>query len=303
LRAITLGEVLWDVIGDTEHLGGAPFNFSAHLARLGHSVNFVSAVGEDERGERVLARMAQLNLPATYVRSTPDYPTGVVTVSFVSGRTHYQIERPAAYDFPQLSPAQAVQLLSVPADWIYFGTLQQLSPQAKQVTFDVLARTGAARRFYDVNLRTGNWEPSLVNELIAQASVVKLNDEEVNDIAGVCGLPSNSLEDFCRAAARKFHLQAVCVTRGASGCAALLGDEYVESEGYSITMVDPVGAGDAFAAAFVHGWSSGWQPGDICDFANRVGALVASRAGAIPDWTVTEVRTLQRTTAPPTIQP
>jgi fructokinase len=49
-----------------------------------------------------------------------------------------------------------------------------------------------------------------------------------------------------------------------------------------------VGAGDAFAAAFLHGLSRQWGIEEIAVFANRVGAIVASRAGAMPDWSVAE---------------
>jgi len=49
-----------------------------------------------------------------------------------------------------------------------------------------------------------------------------------------------------------------------------------------------VGAGDAFAAAFMHGLSLNRPLREIAAFANRVGALVASRHGAIPDWTLEE---------------
>ncbi len=57
---------------------------------------------------------------------------------------------------------------------------------------------------------------------------------------------------------------------------------------HTINVADPVGAGDAFAAAFLHGLISDWPVAKIAAFANRLGALVASRHGAIPDWTVEE---------------
>lgn len=68
-----------------------------------------------------------------------------------------------------------------------------------------------------------------------------------------------------------------------------VGGEYVEAPGYAVKVVDPVGAGDAFGAAFMHGLMSGWNAAEIGAFSNRVGALVASRPGAIPDWSVEEV--------------
>jgi fructokinase len=90
----------------------------------------------------------------------------------------------------------------------------------------------------------------------------------------------------------------VCVTRGARGCALLIGREYVEADAYAVSEADAVGAGDAFAAAFVHGLGSGWPIRQIADFANRVGALVASRSGAIPDWTIEEVWALTSSSRP-----
>jgi sugar/nucleoside kinase (ribokinase family) len=44
MNVISIGEVLWDLFRDAEHLGGAAFNFSAHAKILGHSVSFISIV-------------------------------------------------------------------------------------------------------------------------------------------------------------------------------------------------------------------------------------------------------------------
>jgi fructokinase len=56
-----------------------------------------------------------------------------------------------------------------------------------------------------------------------------------------------------------------------------------------VKVVDTVGAGDGFAAAFVHGMADGWSAAKTGDFANRLGALVASRAGAVPEWSLREL--------------
>ncbi len=64
----------------------------------------------------------------------------------------------------------------------------------------------------------------------------------------------------------------------------------MEAAGYPVEVADTVGAGDAFAAAFLHGLINRWDLAEIARFSNRVGALVASRPGAIPDWTPAEVR-------------
>jgi fructokinase len=73
----------------------------------------------------------------------------------------------------------------------------------------------------------------------------------------------------------------------------LVNGEFVEARGYPVQTQDTVGAGDAFAAAFVHGLSLQWRPEKIADFANRVAALVASRPGGTPHWTVEEALALK----------
>jgi fructokinase len=68
-----------------------------------------------------------------------------------------------------------------------------------------------------------------------------------------------------------------------------LAGQYLEAPGYRITVADTVGAGDAFAAALLHGIQSGCPPQEVADFANRLGALVASRPGGTPGWSLAEL--------------
>jgi fructokinase len=294
LRIVSIGEVLWDVIGDKEYLGGAALNFSAHAARLGHEVFFVSAVGKDERGGRVLERMTQLGLSTRFVRAIDAYPTGIVTVELNdSGVPKFTLHHPAAYDAPQLSDTEIGQLLSPPPDWLYFGTLFQMSPQAKELTYRLIDSHCGARLLFDVNLRKDSYTAPLVRELMGRAQVVKLNEDEALEIDKMFGRPARSIEHFCRAYLEEFAWQAVCVTRGENGCAMLLDDEYVEARGYRVAAKDTVGAGDAFAAAFIHGLSLNWPALQIADFANRVAALVASRPGGTPHWTLAEAQAVK----------
>ncbi len=299
MKIVSIGEVLWDVIGNEEYLGGAALNFAAHAARLGHTVFFVSAVGKDERGRRVQARMAELNLTTRYVRVLETHPTGVVTVELdAAGQPKFTLHHPAAYDAPELTDREVAELLSPEPDWIYFGTLFQMSLPAKELTYKLLAAQGGARLFYDVNLRKDSYQPALVRELMARAQVVKLNEEEAGAIDRMCGRAARPVEDFCRAYAQEFGWESVCVTRGEQGCVLLLEGEFVEARGYAVHAQDTVGAGDAFAAAFVHGLGMGWAAREIADFANRVAALVASRPGGTPPWTLEEVRALSKQPAP-----
>ena len=294
MRIVSIGEVLWDVIGEKEYLGGAALNFSAHATRLGHTVFFVSAVGKDERGRRVLERMGELGLSTQFVHEIDAYPTGVVTVELnAAGVPKFTLHHPAAYDAPELSDGDIAELLSPKPDWIYFGTLFQMSPQAKQLTYRLIDSHCGARLLFDVNLRKDSYTAPLVRELMARAQVVKLNEDEAGEIDKMLGRTVSGLEEFCRSYTREFGWQSVCITRGEKGCVMLVNGEYVEAAGYAVQTQDTVGAGDAFAAAFIHGLSLGWPAKEIADFANRVASLVASRPGGTPHWTVDEANALK----------
>jgi fructokinase len=294
MKIVSVGEVLWDVLPSTEHLGGAPFNFAWHAHNLGHQVCFISAVGDDPHGNQALKQMAGAGLSTRFIRRVPDHPTGTVTVAMNPlGLPHYTIHRPAAYDFPALDPSDLDTLLHPAPDWIYFGTLQQMSAPAHDLTLRLLASALTAKRFYDINLRTNSFTPELIRTLAYHADVLKLNEEEVPALRQIGAIQGNSREQFCRDCLSAFQLDAICITLGPNGCALLLDNKYVESPGFPVQVADTIGAGDAFSAALLHGINAGWAAPKIAGFANRVGAIVASRPGATPKWSVEEANALQ----------
>jgi fructokinase len=293
MKIISIGEVLWDILPGAEHLGGAPFNLAFHAHLLGHEVCFVSAVGNDPRGSSALEKMNESGLTTRFILRTSNYPTGTVSVQMDSaGLPQYHIHRPAAYDFPALSPSDFDALLTPAPDWICFGTLQQMSASAHHLTMKLLTAASAARHFYDVNLRVDSFTPELVRSLAGHANVLKLNEQELPALQKIGGIEGGSHEKFCRNCARTFDLECVCITLGPAGCALLLNDTYIEAPGFPIKVADTIGAGDAFSAALLHGLSAGWPVAQIAAFANRVGALVASRPGGTPAWSVDEALAL-----------
>ena len=293
MRILSVGEILWDVLPGGEHLGGAPFNFAAHAARLGHEVAFLSAVGDDERGRRAVERARALGLATDHIGVTGAAPTGSVDVSVdASGQPSYVIHRPAAYDFAELDEGQLRGLDAWRPDWLCFGTLHQMSEAARVLRRRLMEAIPRARVLYDVNLRRESYAAPLVNELLGLATAVKLNRDEMAELGRLLGLPGGEPEEFCRVNAARFGWEAVALTDGEQGCSLLVGDEFVQRPGYRVVVADTVGSGDAFAAAFLHGLGAGWPTARIADFSNRVGALVASRQGAIPDWSLAEVEEL-----------
>lgn len=279
---------MWDVFEDGERLGGAPFNFAAHAARLGNEVLFASAVGEDARGRAALRQAAELGLAGPYLKTVSARATAHVTVTLEDGQPDYVIHRPAAYDAASLSDDDLRALARRKPDWLYFGTLFAHLSEPRMQLERMLAALPLTKRFYDINLRKDSWSRDLLGELMGHANILKINEGESRTVAELFGGPAEGLERFARWAVAEWRLDGVAITRAEEGCSLLLDGRWVECEGVRVELADAVGAGDAFAAAFLHGVGQGWEAEKIGAFANRVGALVASRAGAIPRWEAEE---------------
>ncbi len=285
---VVLGEVLWDIFEHSRRLGGAPLNFAAHASRLGHDPLLISAVGADALGEEALEAIRGLGLSTACIQKAARFHTGTARVhAGPDDQPRFVIERPAAWDAVSISDHEMDQIVSQAPAWLYYGTLFASGSSGNAILNRLLNALPAAERFYDVNLRPDGYSEALVARLLRIANVVKLNEEELQCVHRLTGLPL-ATEEFCREGAGRYGWHGVCVTLGARGCAILARGEYVEAEGHSVDVADTVGAGDAFAAAFMHGLVSRWSASEIAAFANRVGALVASRHGAIPAWTVEE---------------
>jgi fructokinase len=294
VKIISMGEVLWDIFDDQELLGGAPLNISASLQRLGHSVSLVTGVGTDARGERTLERMAKLCLSTEFVRRAPDRETGTARVTLNGlGQATFVIPRPAAFDSLQGDAALLSRLQALGSEWLYFGTLAQTDALNCELVEQMFEQLSGIRGFYDMNLREGHWNLPLVQRLSSLANVVKLNEDEAEILSRLIAPQQRFLlEHFCREWSARHSIEVICVTLGGAGCAVFAEDTLQVFPGYKVQVVDTVGAGDAFAAGYLHALAQPWPMETKAAFANALGALVASRAGATPQWSFAECRQL-----------
>lgn len=294
MPVLCVGEVLWDVFPDAERLGGAPLNFAVALRRLGEAAAVWTAVGADARGERALAQMRGLGMGTEWVRVAPELATGAAVVAKdAAGNATFVIQRPVAYDALAADPARLAEVCRRAWSWLYFGTLAQTQPDNERLLRELMARVPGVRGFYDMNLREGHWNLALVRRLSELAAVVKLNESEAELLHGLTGgAGAFALEGFCRHWAKLSGAEAVCVTLGERGCAVLAHGEFHTAAGYPSAAVDTVGAGDAFAAGLLYGLRRRWPLARTAAWANALGALVAGRPGAIPDWSVAEAEAL-----------
>jgi fructokinase len=285
---VGLGELLWDCFAEGRRPGGAPANVAFHAGQLGDRGVICSRVGDDADGRELLAALRSHGVSTDAIQLDPRLPTGRVTVDASDpGRPSYVIHENVAWD--AIAYDDALERLLDSAAALCVGSLAQRSETSRTTIRRCLERASGALRVYDVNLRPGGSDRSWIEATLAQAEVVKLNEDEVRTLDEMFALGSAEPGEFGRRLLERFGGELVCVTRGERGCMLASKDEVVEQAGApqppprAGESPDAVGAGDAFTAALIAARLRDWPLERTARLANEVGALVASREGAMPD--------------------
>jgi fructokinase len=278
---IGVGELLWDLLPGGKQPGGAPANFAFHARELGSEALVVSRVGNDPLGREMLDHLAAQGLRTDGISIDPKVPTGIATVKLdPHGKPSYTIAKPSAWDFIEADERTLRE--AARADAICFGTLAQRNPAARRAIQAVLrAAPPDALRIFDVNLREHFWSQELIVESLKLASVFKLNDEELPLVASALNIVGDEIHQL-REIVDRYGLRAIALTKGAAGSVLLGDDTFTTFGGSNRTVVDTVGAGDAFTAALAVGLIHGWELAEIQRIATEVAGYVCSGPGATP---------------------
>lgn len=272
---LSVGEIVWDIFGDKQILGGAPLNVAYQLAQLGQKVKLVSRVGSDELASTALKQIADLNLSTENIQQDDTLSTGQVVVTVgKNNEPSFDIVEPAAWDniaFPSSHNS---------GYYLVFGTLAQRSKKTRETIRSLWS--GAEIKFYDVNLRPPFTPPELVLTSLIAADVVKLNDSELQQVTNWLRLSSGDLKERAQALFTHYDLLALVVTMGKSGAFAVTQNCLVEHQGFPVKVIDTVGAGDAFFASFIDSMLKKQNWHKCLELANKRGAYVAGCQGATP---------------------
>jgi fructokinase len=287
LRPVLCGEILFDTWADgSAVLGGAPVNVAVHLAGLGERPLLIGRVAADPAGERARATLAGWGVDTAGVQVDDTAPTGEVRVRVESGEPSYEIVPGSAWDALDAGEATAALAAAGPAI-LYHGVLAARGECGR----DALERLrGAVPQavFVDVNLRPP-WTPLARALALARgASWIKVNETELA-LLGERAAPAG-------AAGRAADARSLAVATGAGRIAVTLGERGAElysaagrlAEVPAVPLapaaaVDPVGAGDAFAAVLLLGLQRDWPEPLALERAAELAAAVCALRGALPE--------------------
>lgn len=289
------GEALFDVVDGEAILGGAPCNFAVHAQQLLAGANGgavgralpVSRVGADPLGARLRNEVAARGVDVAQIQIDAALPTGTVEVELnAEGHPTYDIRQGVAWDAIEFPPSLAA--LAGEASAICYGTLVQRSAASGAALQQLLQRAPQAIRVCDLNLRAPHYTPAVIEDSLRQATVLKLNDDELRIAAQMFELApaGEGMPGLIDALAARFpQLTTIAVTEGAAG-ARLWHEGRHEFAApprcERVAGADTIGAGDSWCATLVVGLLRGLPAPQILAWANRVASFVASQRGATP---------------------
>ena len=280
---VGIGEILWDVFPNEKKMGGAPANFAYHMAQLGMASQVVSAIGNDDLGRELIECFHKKNL-SVYAAVVP-YPTGTVKVELNStGIPQYQINEGVAWDYIPFT--QEVEALAHRTRAVCFGTLAQRSSVSRKTILrflDSMPTDPGYYRVFDVNLRQHYYNENVVIQSLKQCNILKINDEELRLIGSM--LRCNSSGDeicCCQTLLKKYDINIVVLTCGSLGSYVVTDRHVLFRKTLPVEVVDTVGAGDSFTAAFIASMVRGASLDEAHCLATEVSAYVCSQQGAMP---------------------
>ena len=302
-KAICIGELLIDFVstapdvalaeapGFVKAPGGAPANVAVGLAKLGVDAGFIGKVGADAFGDFLREVLQQNGVDTAYLITGE---TSRTTLAFVATRSD-GMKDITFYRHPgadiQLAPDEIDIEYIQSAELFHYGSVSLSHSPSREATLHAIrsAKASGARLSYDPNLRLMLWDDAAnakrwIWEVMPYADVVKISDEEWEFVTGDA--------DFEQGIERILGLgvKLLVVTLGERGCYYTNGFANGFVDGFTVDVVDTLGAGDAFVAAMLAQLRQYMdltaleqkQLDPIMRYANAAGALATQKVGVIP---------------------
>lgn len=251
-------------------LGSASAIFACGVAKLEHPVSFFSKVGDDEFGRFCLGALRNAGISTRHIRVVPGISTGVtIALSTSSDRALVTILgaiselRHGDLDLGALRGHRHLHMTSFFLQTGLRSSFPRILRQAKKL--------GLTTSF-DPNSDPLSLWPRDIREVIKETTILFLNKDEAFQLAR-----KNSVRDALDQLAKQ--VTCVVIKLGAKGAIAAADGQVVGVPGFRISPLDTTGAGDSFAAGFVHAYLCHEDLYQCLVQANACGAQSAMQVG------------------------
>ncbi|WP_257788607.1 5-dehydro-2-deoxygluconokinase [Streptomyces alfalfae] len=278
LYPLQTGVPLDEVTSFGKFLGGSASNVAVAAARLGRRVAVVTRTGEDPFGAYLHRALREFGVDDRWVRAVPGLPTPVTFCEVFPPDDFplYFYRLPKAPDLEMCE--SELDLDAIAAARIFWMTGTGLCAEpSRSATLAALGARTAGTTVFDLDWRPMFWgDPAEARPhytaALAHATVAVGNTDEV-EIATGCREPAAAARALLDAG-----VELAVVKQGPEGVLAMnRAGDVAEVPPLPVTVLNGLGAGDAFGGAVCHGLLSGWELERVMRYANAAGAIVASR--------------------------
>lgn len=306
LDVITMGETMVAMTAEnagsikyadrfSKHIAGAESNFAIGITRLGFNAGWISKVGNDPLGDFVEFSVRGEGVDVSELKRDSERPTGLMIKEILSK------DRARVYYYRQNSAASAITASEINKEYLkqakyihLTGITPALSDKAREAFLKVMeiAAEQKIKISFDPNIRQKLWSDEekmkkVLLEIIKKTDIILPGIEEAELLLGI-----KSPEK----AAEKFHQLmggTVVLKLGEEGALYYDGNKMERVDAYPVEeVVDPIGAGDAFAAGLIAGLLKEMSLRKAVELANLVGAYCVRVKGDIeglPSWQEVEI--------------
>lgn len=303
-KLISIGEALIDFIpnqknqalkvvtGFTKRAGGAPANVCACVSRLGQQSVMITKLGYDAFGDYIIQTLSDVGVDTRHITQTRKANTGLAFVSLdEQGNRDFTFYRHPSADM-LLNKKEIKKQLFKPSDILHFCSVDLIDAPVKLAHKKAIsyAKKNGCMVSFDPNVRLALWDNHeryrlTINQFIKKADIIKISDEELEFITGK--------KDILEALPLLFvgDVKIVVFTSGSKGATVYTKNKTFNHTGFPVEAIDTTGAGDAFIGAFLASLlKQKITKNDLSlldytnhlVYSNAVGAIVASKKGAIP---------------------
>lgn len=244
---------------EKDFIGGNALNVAVHMQRAGLPCAFVGRVGSDQSGERIKNALFEEGIDGSHVQTTAG-PTRRANIRLSGANEPVFIhEQHVPITQPRLDDKTLAFILQhrlVHTSWL----------DEAQAYLNAIAGT-----------------PLLVSVDYGEGRNIPFIEQTLSlATAAFFSMPEGTEEQARRRAEEMDGggLRLVVVTRGRQGSMACLRGEFYTQPAYPVTVVDTLGAGDAFIGTFLAGWLMGLGVADCLERASRVAAFTCTHHGS-----------------------
>lgn len=297
LFSLQMGAPFIDIESFDTGVGGSPTNIAIGSSRLGLKAAVLTAVGNDPVGDFVVKFLQNENVDTSFLPRKADTRTGMAVLGIEPPDKFplvFYRENPAdihlSIEDVMNAPIAESRALLLSGTALSRGSCRDATLYAAEV-----GKSAATTVFIDLDVRPDQWtHPRAyglnVRTILSAIDVIIGTEEEF--YAALAPAPEavmakNPVDDTLQAELDRL-LNALIVAqpnttlvvkRGAKGVSIFHNGQTSDVAGFSVDIINTVGAGDAFASGLIYGYLQGWDWSQSGRFANACGAIVVTRHG------------------------